>query len=299
MISLVRGGGRLPVMALALALGIWVFSGPSAMADGGPGLYPGFQGFGLGYHPGYGYGGDALGVGAFGGYPFYGGPGYPFAEPLLRRIGGIVPFPYYGGPGYPSPGNPNYFGGVGPLVADQPVITIGSDRNDPGDASSYGPFTGAIPYPDTFFAPFTATATAAAGGSSSGVSSSYPSTPATNTAPAAGFGQPSASIPPVTGGITNLPAQGRTLGIDEEPVIDASGVRGMKVSKVYSRERGGEGRSSCRRRDPLDQRLPHHPARQLGVDHRQCGARQRPHDERAHRKRRQRAYHHGPSPLIE
>jgi hypothetical protein len=237
MISLVRGGGRLPVMALALALGIWVFSGSSAMADGGPGLYPGFQGFGLGYHPGYGYGGAALGVGAFGGYPFYGGPGYPFAEPRLRRIGGIVPFPYYGGPGYPSPGNPNYFGGVGPLVADQPIVTIGSDLNDPGDASSYGPFTGALPYPDTFFAPFTATATAtataAAGGSSSGVSSSYPSTPAMNTAPAAGFGQPSASIPPVTGEITNLPAQGRTLGIDEVPVNDESGVRGMKVSKVF------------------------------------------------------------------
>src|SRR4051794_35470367 len=90
MISLKRGGGRLPLKALALALGIGVFSGSSAMADGdgfagmaqgpkvckgglghhdrggpgfgtlgygGPGLYPGFQGFGLGYHPGYGYGG--------------------------------------------------------------------------------------------------------------------------------------------------------------------------------------------------------------------------------------------------
>ena len=92
---MMKSNGRLPLNALALALGIWVFSGPAAVADGdgfagtgqvpkdgkrglgrhghratsygtlgygGPGLYPGFQGFGLGYHPGYGYGGDALGV---------------------------------------------------------------------------------------------------------------------------------------------------------------------------------------------------------------------------------------------
>ena len=69
-----------------------------------PGLYPGFQGFGLGYHLGYGYGGSALGVGADGGYPFYGGPGYPHPWPTLRRIGGITPFPFYGGPGGPMPG---------------------------------------------------------------------------------------------------------------------------------------------------------------------------------------------------
>ena len=250
--------------ALALALGTWAFSGSSAMADdggydgmaqgpkvcqggsgllgrdgpgygtlgyGGPGLYPGFQGFGLGYHPGYGYGGDALGVGADGGYPFYGGPGYPHPWPRLRRIGGITPFPYFGGPGYPSPGNPNYFGGVGPLVADRPVVEIGREPGEAGYASGYGCFTGALPYPESTFAPFTATA--AVGGSSSGVSSSSPSTPATNPAPAAGSGQPSASIPPATGETTNLPAQGRALGIDEEPVIDASGVWGMKVSKVY------------------------------------------------------------------
>ena len=184
---LMKSGGRLPLNALALALGIWVFSGPAAVADGdgfagtgqvpkggkrglgrhghratsygtlgygGPGLYPGFQGFGLGYHPGYGYGGDALGVGADGGYPFYGGPGYPHPWPRLRRIGGITPFPYYGGPGFPSPGHPNYFGGVGPLAADRPVVTIGSDRGDLDYASGYGPFTGTLPYPDTFFAPF-------------------------------------------------------------------------------------------------------------------------------------------------
>jgi serine protease Do len=31
-----------------------------------------------------------------------------------------------------------------------------------------------------------------------------------------------------------MPAQGRYLGIDEEPITDASGLRGMKVTNVYS-----------------------------------------------------------------
>ena len=129
MISLVRGGGRFPWTALAWALGIWVFSGLSAIAYGDdvegtiqqghthgfgdhnnsvvsqgtlgygpPGLHPGYQGFGLSFHRGYGYGGYALGVGAEGGYPFYGGPGYPHTWPRLNRFCGITPFPYYGGP---------------------------------------------------------------------------------------------------------------------------------------------------------------------------------------------------------
>jgi hypothetical protein len=238
MTSLVRGGGRLPFKALALALGVWVFSGSTAMAQGGPGygtlgyggpgLYPGFQGFGLGYHLGYGYGGDALGVGAEGGYPFYGGPGYPHPWPCLRRLPGITPFPYFGGPGYPTPDHPNYFGGVGPLVPTQQVITIGSDQ---GYASGYGPFTGALPYSEAFLAPFTSRA---ATGAYSEVSPSSPSTTAPTTAPPAGLGPPSPSLPPAAGAIPNLPAQGRSLGIDAEPVAVAGGVRGMNVSKVYS-----------------------------------------------------------------
>ena len=68
-------------------------------------------------------------------------------RPRLRRIGGITPFPYYGGPGYPTPDHPNFFGGVGPLVPDQPVVTIATDRGDPVDATDYGPFTGSVPMP--------------------------------------------------------------------------------------------------------------------------------------------------------
>ena len=104
-------------------------AGAGTLGYGPPGVHPGFQGFGLGYHRGYGYGGDALGVGAEGGYPFYGGPGYPHPWPTLRRIGGINPFPYYGGPGGPTPDHPNYFGPVGPLVPDQPVVKV---ENEPG-----------------------------------------------------------------------------------------------------------------------------------------------------------------------
>ena len=110
MISQIWGGGRRLSRAFALVLCSGLLSHSSALAQtdgmavmnpdlndhkvikdhhthkvsaagtlgyGPPGVYPGFQGFGLGFHRGYGYGGDALGVGAEGGYPFYGGPGYP------------------------------------------------------------------------------------------------------------------------------------------------------------------------------------------------------------------------------
>jgi hypothetical protein len=229
MISPLRCGGRLPSTALALALGVWVFSGSSVMADGGSGATPGFQGFGRGYHLRYGYGGDALGVGADGGYPFYGGPGYPHPWPCLRRLGPITPFPYYGGPGYPSPGHPHYFGGVGPLVADQPAITLGSELGAPGNAGDYGQFTGVLPYPETYFVP----STAAADGLASGVIPASLSATAANTAPAAGSRQLSSFIPPATGEIRNLPAPGRTLGIDAVPVVDAGGVRGLKISRAH------------------------------------------------------------------
>ena len=137
--------------------------GCGTLGYGPPGFYPGFQGFGLGYHLGYGYGGDALGVGADGGYPFYGGPGYPHPEPRLRRLGGIVPFPHYGGPGHPTPDHPNFYGGAGgPLVPDEPVITIESDPNAPLAGGDYGGFTGIVPDPEARFAPFTARAASGA-----------------------------------------------------------------------------------------------------------------------------------------
>ena len=231
MIALVRGGGRFLSKALALALGIWVFSGSSAKSDDGglvdpgqhghggsgfgtlgwgpPGDYPGFYGFGLSFHRGYGYGGDALGVGAEGGYPFYGGPGYLHPAPPLRRFGHILPFAYFNGPGYPF-----NFALPGQLVVTQPVVeqTMGRDLAHAAGSPvypynvGYGPFTGALPYPESFFAPYTAAA--AASGSSAGVTAPSPSA-------------------------TANADRVRDLGIDEEPVVDVDGVRGMKVSRVY------------------------------------------------------------------
>src|SRR6516164_5664685 len=97
MIAPRQGGGGYSFRALALALGVLAFCGspggaqggdhldddkgkakmghpkrplsPGTLGYGGYGLYPGFSGFGLSFHLGYGYGGYALGVGAEGGYP--------------------------------------------------------------------------------------------------------------------------------------------------------------------------------------------------------------------------------------
>jgi len=213
MIAQIRNGYKRPLKALALLVGVSVlssrpviaqnngtvdanqvrthpeppglplFHGPTSVGTlgyGPPGPHPGFQGFGLGYHLGYGYGGHALGVGSEGGYPFYGGPGYPRCEPRLRRIGGITPFPYFGGAGYLSPEHPNFFGAVGPLVADRPVVTMVSGRGEQVEGSDYGAFTGGVPNPEALFAPFTARFS---GASSMKVRSSYSPPGPTNLAP--------------------------------------------------------------------------------------------------------------------
>jgi hypothetical protein len=250
MISLVWGGRRLPSVVLAAGLGIWAFAVSQALADDGgttivgqrakgpksfaglkkkpgpgcgtlgygpPGPQPGFQGFGLGYHPGYGYGGAALGVGAEGGYPLYGGPGYPHPWPTLRRLGAINPFPYFGGPGYPSPDHPNYFGGVGPLVPDRPVVTVESDPGQLAYTGDYGCFTGTLPYPESTFAPYATVA--GTGGTSSGVSSgSTPSIPSIST--------------PTTSGISGGPAVIRPLGIETESIVDSDRAKVLKVTRV-------------------------------------------------------------------
>src|SRR5262249_56904486 len=56
--------------------------GLGALGWGGPGLYPGFYGFGLSFHRGYGYGGYGLGVGARGGGPPYRGARGPPRRPV-------------------------------------------------------------------------------------------------------------------------------------------------------------------------------------------------------------------------
>jgi hypothetical protein len=209
--SLVRRGGKPAPAAVALVLTIGSFSGTLARADervvqgvfhqgqlhpgqgtlsyGGYGLYSGLPGFGLAFHPGYGYGGTALGTGALGGYPFYGGPGYPHPDPCLRRFHGITPFPHFAGPGYPTYEFPNFYGGVGPLVVDRPVVTI-ADQPAPsyGNGTSFGPFTGHRPYPETMFAPYVDAASMT--GSETGRSPYYPAVPLPSIPLDAGYGRP-------------------------------------------------------------------------------------------------------------
>jgi hypothetical protein len=207
MLSLVRYGVRFPLQALALAMGIGAFAGSSVLADDGGhadfnegrfkhsnldngtlgwaeyGVYPGLYGFSLRWHLGYGYGLYALGVGADGGYPFYGGPGYPHEPPLLRRFGPATPYAYFGGTDYPLFGCTNFYQGIGGLVVDKPVVSIG----EPGDFGYVGPngeidrgndfghFTGALPYPEPYFAPYASAP--AATGSSGAERASKPATP--------------------------------------------------------------------------------------------------------------------------
>ena len=232
MITLMQGGGRLFPKALALALGMGIISGSWARSDDGPwddavepgpvcppgfgtlgwappDCYPGFYGFALSFHRGYGYGDSALGVGASGGYPFYGGPGYLHPEPPLNRFGHLIPFTYYCGPGYPFT-----FQVTGPLIVTEPVVMqvpggdLAHERGSPVYPYNvgYGPFTGVLPYPENYFAPYTAAA-AASGSSAMTPMGAPPSAP-----------------------ISNLV---RNFGIDEESVADVDGVRGMKVVKIY------------------------------------------------------------------
>ena len=141
------------------------------------GLYPGLYGFSLRWHLGYGYGLYALGVGADGGYPFYAGPGYPHEPPHLNRCGPESPYAYFGGPDDSLFGGFNFYQPVGGLAVTKPVVGIG----EPGDfgfvgengernpGADFASFTGAIPYPETQFAPY---ASAAATTGSSGAEGS-------------------------------------------------------------------------------------------------------------------------------
>jgi hypothetical protein len=209
--------GRSAVKALALGCVVWACAGPVNPVRGQapPPADLGYEGFGLKYHLGYGYGGEAIGVGRNGGYPFYGGPGYLHPGPRLRRFGPESPYPYLGGPGAPSAACPNVFGPVGPLAVSG---EIARERDTPD--VGYGRFTGALPYPETLFAPHASAASpddAAPGADASDAA------PPDGASPAA----PSSREP------IRPPTPPRDLGIDEEAAAEDQGVRGVKVSRVH------------------------------------------------------------------
>ncbi len=259
MISIKQRGGGLPLRALTLGLGVWISAGVSASAQadgpipgaalavepnlvgslfpsklglgglgyGPPGLQPGFSGFGLGFHKGYGYGGYGLGVGPNGGYPFYGGPGYPHGSPRLRRFSAATPFPYYGGPGDACHGPTQRYQPTGPLVVAQPVAHI--DDESHGD---FGPYSGVLPYPETVFAPYASAAAA------TGSSVDLRITPPPGAAPGAPpdavlLDRPTTSTSTSTPTAETAPLSTRELGFEQELSVDAGGSNVMKVSHVY------------------------------------------------------------------
>jgi PDZ domain len=168
--------------------------GFGTLGYGPPGVHPGFQGFGLSFHLGYGYGGSGLGVGSGGGYPFYGGPGYVHPAPPLNRCGRERPFTLFDGPGEPL----NYRQ-VGPLVVTDQVAMIGNGHEF-GYTGDFGTFTGALPYPESFFAPYTAAA--ASGRLAAGASST-----------------------------TEITRVG-VLGINVQPIKESEALTGMRILKV-------------------------------------------------------------------
>jgi hypothetical protein len=144
----------------------------STLSYGPPGLHPGFVGFGLSFHPGYGYGGNALGVGALGGHPCAGGPGYPHQF------------------GYPQFADP-YYEGIGQLYYDQPVAIT-----EPMAADDFGPYTGASSYAYTHPS---YTAEAAATGSFIPGAAVAPATSASPVAPEATMTPTLGNVPPGDG----------------------------------------------------------------------------------------------------
>jgi hypothetical protein len=193
-------GGPIPHMARITPHSMTVQT-KAPLGYGPPGDHPGFYGFGLSFHPGYGYGGNALGVGAFGGYPCYGGPGYPL---------------HYGYPRFTA--NP-YYEGIGPLYFDQPVVI--TELMGAGD---FGPYTGASAY--AYVHPSYAAEAATTGSAIPGAASD-PDTSVTTPTPETTF------TPPGAGAMIPVPARGRFLGMELEPGVAAGDRRGLRIASVF------------------------------------------------------------------
>ena len=102
--------------------------------------------------------------------------------------------------GEPTPEHPEYYGEVEPLVNDPPVITIGSDGNDPGYHSGYASFTGVLPYPESYFARFTAEA-------ATGAATTIRSRADDSSAPEAATGGRSGTSPGASAPAPEMPTQ--------------------------------------------------------------------------------------------
>jgi hypothetical protein len=118
--------------------------GYATSGNGDFAVLPGFAGFGLSFHLGYGYGGHGLGVGAEGGYPYYGGPGYPHG-------GYFYPGPMFAGEGLfgPYTGPPSY-----PEATFAPYSAAAATTGSASGGAPFDPFS--TPSPDGALPPSSA-----------------------------------------------------------------------------------------------------------------------------------------------
>ncbi len=220
MISLARMSGRLPLMAFALALAVSGYSTPSAMALGGSDGMGLWGEYGYGPHLG-GYHGIAYGK------PFYGGYGMVYGYPKHRKVNGCG-VPGYGGTspgcGYPYHGSAS-------------VYTDGVHFN-----GNFGMFTGA-PTPPPMMSLENAAAEAAAESDKDRAKEKAkekaeeeemdPSATDPGIDPGGEMGEPADDKSLRSPKSTSAPKNSREFGIDEEAIVEANGVRAMKVTRVY------------------------------------------------------------------
>ena len=205
MISRIPHGARKLWIAAILGLCVSVIPVSSALAHGGGG--GGGHGGGMG-----GMGGHMGGMGGWGGMGGHmGGMGY-------GHMGGMG-YGHMGGLGYGNHLGYGY-GGYG----------LGYGGFGTGYGLGYGgyggygyPYGAGYGYGDPYY------------GYNSGYGYGYPNySNAYYPAPAGGVTYSSAYVAPTTSAANTVTLpQGRYLGIDEEPIVEASGRRGMKVTNVY------------------------------------------------------------------
>jgi hypothetical protein len=239
MVSRVRHGGRFALIASVLAIGISAFPISTAVAHGGGGgggghgggggfgggHMGGMGGMGMGHMGGMGMGG--MGMGHMGGMGF-GNRGFGFGNRGFGGFGGIGFFPGFWGFGYPFWGGYGlgyggfgypYYGGYG-LGYGGYGMGLGYGGYGMGYGGYGNPYYGGYGYGYGY--PYYGYA------SGYGYGNPYYATPGVGVTYSSAYVAPAGSA----ANMVMLP-QGRYLGIDEEPITDSSGLRGMKVTNVY------------------------------------------------------------------
>ena len=221
MVSRVRGDCRFPFLAMTLALGLWVISGSSAMAQGGAG------GSGAG-GGGMGGGGLSGGMGHTGAFGMSGVTAPSMGMGGGGRMSGMGSSAGSGsglssGSGYGGSGSGSGLGYGGSGMGYGSGSGMGYGYGGSGMGYGYGGYGLGYGYggcgygfygsaPGNYYYPY--------------ASAMYPTVNQV-------FGSSSAYGAPASGVVQSVASQGRHLGIDEEPFVDTAGRKGMKVVTVY------------------------------------------------------------------